>query len=387
MPQTAQKRSNQEFLALARELAEKIGALAEATDKARDVPASTIESFREHGLLRLFQPARWGGYQADPRLFFDVQNVIAEKCGSTGWVYGVLCVQSFIVSLFDERAQADVWAEDGDALISSSFPPMGKAEEVDGGYRLSGRWSFSSGSTYGKWAVIGAKDKDAPGFGLRLFLVPRADYSIDNVWNSVGLVGTGSNDILIEGAFVPAYRSRILPVGLTNEPTRDDSVPELYRMPWLHLFSASVANLSVGIARGALKAFLKRAKTRVSPLTGKATREDPTILPIVAQLDADIEMTEAIFKRNFGILLDYIRRDQAIPMHEALQLRVQLTTATRRLAAGVDELVLKTGASGLGRDSPINRAWLDINAARVHPGNDPTMTYAMYGAMLMDRAT
>ena len=373
-------------MTIATELAEKIGTRAVATDKARDVPASSINELQSAGLLRLLQPAKWGGYEVEPGVFFDVQNAIAEKCGSTGWVYGVLCVETFMVALFSERAQADVWAENGDALVSSSFPPVGKVEEVDGGYRLSGRWPFSSGSTHAQWVLLGAKDKDAPGFGLRLNLLPRTDCSIDNVWNSYGLGGTGSNDIVVENAFVPAYRSLVLPLGLVNVLERDAPGPELFRVPWLHLFSASVANISVGIARGALKAFLKYSKARVSPLSGKAAKDDPTIHPIVAQLDADIEMTEMIFKRNFGILLDYVRRDQEIPLHEALRLRVQLTSATRRLAAGVDQLVLKTGASGLDRDTPLNRAWLDINAMRVHPGNDPAMTYSMYGASLIDRA-
>src|SRR5690242_11363627 len=93
--------------------------------------------------------------------------------------------------------------------MSSSYAPTGRATPVDGGYRLSGRWSFSSGSEHARWVLLGgiAPDEDGNPTDFRTFLVPAADYTVDDVWDTVGLRGTGSNDIVIEDAFVPTYRT------------------------------------------------------------------------------------------------------------------------------------------------------------------------------------
>src|SRR3546814_512598 len=186
------------LVARARALAPQIQASVEAVDQLRDVPAETIKAIQEAGLFRIFQPTRWGGLQHDPRMFFDIQNALAEVCASTAWVYGVLCVQSFLLTLLDKQAQADVWGENAEALISSSFQPTGKVEVVKGGFRFSGRWTFSSGSSHAQWALVGAMippQSDGGQSEMRLFLVPRKDYEIIDTWHTFGLRGTGSNDI------------------------------------------------------------------------------------------------------------------------------------------------------------------------------------------------
>jgi 3-hydroxy-9,10-secoandrosta-1,3,5(10)-triene-9,17-dione monooxygenase len=362
------------------------GAGAIATDKARDVPKSSIEALRAAGLFRIFQPKRWDGLEADPLLFFDIQNAIAESCASTAWVYGVLSVQPLVLARFDERAQRDVWGDNPDALVCSSFAPMGKAQKAEGGYRLSGRWSFSSGSSHAQWCLIGAKDEGAPPPGVRLFLVPRGDFVIDDVWDTFGLRGTGSHDLLVEDAFVPAYRSQVVPAGTAFNPNADMPDGEIYRIPWSYLASASIANFTIGVARGALRAFLKMAKTKISSLSGAAAKDDPMLIAAAARLDAEIDQAETTMRRNFEILLDHVRQSKPLTAEDGLRLRLQITSIARRLAAGLDSLMLHVGASGINNASPITRAWLDLMAARVHPGNDPTMPTAMYGAALIAKA-
>src|SRR3546814_11720281 len=92
-------------------------------------------------------------------MVFGIQNALAEVCASTAWVYGVLCVQSFLLTLFDEQAQADVWGENAKELISSSFQQTGKVDVVKGGFRFSGCWTFSSGSSHAQWALAGAMNE------------------------------------------------------------------------------------------------------------------------------------------------------------------------------------------------------------------------------------
>lgn len=362
-----------------------IARLVPEANERRDIPAETIEALRRSDLIRLFQPRRWGGFEADPRSFYALQNQIAEVCGSTAWVYGVLSVQAFVVALFDEDAQADVWEEDPRALVCSSFAPVGSAVPVEGGYRLSGRWSFSSGSSHAGWALLGAKlsaPDGRPG-GLTLFLVPRADFAIADVWNTFGLRGTGSNDIVAQDIFVPRHRSLTLDPGIQNRRSEHRPGPPLYRMPWLYLFASSISNWAVGAARGALDGFLDVTRARVSPLSGKVAREDPAAQQAAARLLAEIDSIEAMYDRHIALLQRHVAADTVLPMRDAWLCRSQLTSALRRLTACVDALMLLQGARAIDLASPVARTWLDLSAARAHIGNDPTIATTMLGAELI----
>src|SRR5271155_577186 len=133
---------------------------------------------------------------------------LAEGCMSSGWVYGVVAVHNWQLGLFDARAQEDVWAKDSSVLIASSYMPKGQVERVDGGFRFSGRWNFSSGVDKAEWLFLGGIVSTKNGVhDYPTFLVPRSDISINDNWHTVGLKGTGSKEVVIEGAFVPEYRT------------------------------------------------------------------------------------------------------------------------------------------------------------------------------------
>jgi 3-hydroxy-9,10-secoandrosta-1,3,5(10)-triene-9,17-dione monooxygenase len=256
VPDAAQ--SPDELMARARALLPAIAARRADADAKRDLPPETVAEIRDAGLFRSFQPKRWGGLELDPRAVLDIQNIFAEVCPSTAWIYGVLSVQAFVLARFEQRAQADVWGPNRDMLMSSSFQPVGKVVPEEGGFRISGRFTFSSGSSHCGWALVGGIVP--PGVGretpeMRLFLLPRSDYVIDDTWHVIGLRGTGSNDIVVDGAFVPAYRTYKPDSGLL--PLRAASgLDALYRLPWMHVFTSMIANPGVGVARGAFAAFI-----------------------------------------------------------------------------------------------------------------------------------
>jgi 3-hydroxy-9,10-secoandrosta-1,3,5(10)-triene-9,17-dione monooxygenase len=176
------------------------------------VPDETIQDFHDAGFFKILQPEQWGGYAMDPQVFYAVGIEVAKSCMSSAWVLGVVAVHNWQLAVFDDQAAQDVWAEDPTVLISSSYAPVGKVQVVDGGFKLSGRWSFSSGSAHCKWAFLGAvvPTPEAP-FDMgnyRTFLVPIEDYEIVDNWDVVGLQGTGSHDIVVDGAFVPEHRTQ-----------------------------------------------------------------------------------------------------------------------------------------------------------------------------------
>src|SRR5580704_11935498 len=199
------------LIARARAMVPHIAACAAEARQARRVSESVVAQIEEAGLFRILQPARWGGYEMKPGTYYDVLIALAEGDMSVGWVYGVLGVHPWLMGLMDERAVRDVWGDDDSVRLCSSLMPVGKAEKVDGGFKLSGHWRFSSGCHYAQWALLGgAVQGGAAGAApdIRLFMVPQAEYRIAHAWRVSGLCATGSDDILVDDVFVPEYRTR-----------------------------------------------------------------------------------------------------------------------------------------------------------------------------------
>ena len=143
--------THDELVALARAMIPALKARAKQTTANRDVPAETIAEMKAAGFFRILQPKRWGGYEMHPNTFFEVQKALAEGCMSTGWMYGVLGCHPYEMALFHDEAQREVWGSDNDMLVSSTYQPVGQVKTVEGGYRLSGHWGFSTGSVHCGW--------------------------------------------------------------------------------------------------------------------------------------------------------------------------------------------------------------------------------------------
>src|SRR5262249_38516935 len=178
----------------------------------------------------------------------DVQMTIAAACPSSAWVLGVVAVHGWQLALFPPQAQEDVWGRDREALISSSNAPTGKVIRVEGGFRISGRWSFSSGCDHCHWVFLGGFAPTAPGEkpDMRTFLLPRSDYRIDDNWHVAGLKGTGSKDIVVEDAFVPEHRThRLIDGYLLKSPGHALNPAPLYRLPFGQIFVRSVSTSAI----------------------------------------------------------------------------------------------------------------------------------------------
>jgi 3-hydroxy-9,10-secoandrosta-1,3,5(10)-triene-9,17-dione monooxygenase len=235
----------QTLLAAARKLGPALQLRAAAARTAGRVPDETIADFHRAGFFRILQPEQWGGYAMDPQVFYAVGLEIAQHCPSSAWILGVIAVHNWQLAIFDDRAAQDVWADDPTVLISSSYAPVGKVKVVEGGFRLSGRWSFSSGCQHCRWAFLGAvvPTPEAP-FDManyRTFLVPIDDYQIVENWDVVGLQGTGSHDIVVEDVFVPEHRTHKSMDGfLCDNPGNRVNTAPLYRMPFMQVFVRAV---------------------------------------------------------------------------------------------------------------------------------------------------
>jgi 3-hydroxy-9,10-secoandrosta-1,3,5(10)-triene-9,17-dione monooxygenase len=356
---------------------------AQQAEDARNVPAESVESLERAGFFRLLQPARYGGIEADPQAFYTAVRMIASACGSTGWVASVVGVHPWQLALFPARAQEDVWGTDRATRMSSSYAPTGKAEAVDGGHRLTGRWSFSSGCDHASWVLLGGIVPDANGVpaDFRTFLLPRSDYAIDDVWDTVGLRGTGSNDIVVDGAFVPAHRSlSFTDVTRCSCPGHEVNDAPLYRLPYGSVFSYAITTPVIGMATGAYAAHVdyQRSRVRASYVGAKAA-EDPHSQVRIAEAAAEIDAAWLALERNMTDLLGYARAHEKIPLPVRLRSRRDQVLGTGRAIAAIDLLFENSGGRALKTGTPIQRFWRDAHAGRVHAINDPERALSVFG--------
>ncbi|MFC0865945.1 3-hydroxy-9,10-secoandrosta-1,3,5(10)-triene-9,17-dione monooxygenase oxygenase subunit [Sphaerimonospora cavernae] len=378
--------TEQEVLEAVRGLIPAIRERAAEAEEARRIPDSTVKELAEAGFFRLLQPKRYGGVEADPVTFYTAVKEIAAACGSTGWIASVLGVHPWQLGLFPVQAQEDVWGETPNARISSSYAPTGKITPVEGGFRVSGRWSFSSGCDHADWVFLGGliTGPDGAPVDMRTFLLPRSDYRIDDVWNVIGLSGTGSNDIVVEDAFVPEHRT--LSFSLTSAcdcPGNEVNTAALYRLPFAAVFSTTISTPIVGMAQGALDAYVKHTKQRISVSYGNKVAEDPHAQVRIATASSEIDAAWALMERNISELLRHAEAGQELPFELRLRTRRDQVLATQRCIKAVDMLFESAGGRALAHGNAIQRGWRDAHAGRVHAVNDPERALTMYGKGLL----
>ncbi|MGW2127781.1 3-hydroxy-9,10-secoandrosta-1,3,5(10)-triene-9,17-dione monooxygenase oxygenase subunit [Streptomyces coelicoflavus] len=360
-----------------------IGKRAVAADEARRIPEATVRELTGAGVFRMLQPARYGGLESDPVDFYQVVRAISAVCCSTGWVASVLGVHPWQLGLFPRRAQDDVWGEDPDTRISSSYAPVGRLTPVDGGYRLTGRWSFSSGCEHATWALLGALVVGAEGRPVDFLtvLVPRSDYTIEDAWDVVGLRGTASNDIVVETAFVPGHRVlRNYEQARLKVPGQQVNKGPLYRLPFGAIFTSAITAPVIGAVSGGYESYVSLMKERVRlSLGGGRFTEDPFAQVAIARAASDIDATVLQMDRNLRELSELAAAHREIPMELRLRTRRDQVRGTERAVAAIDLLFKTAGGNALRRGNPVERAWRDAHAGSVHVANDVERALAMYG--------
>ncbi|MEV0973985.1 3-hydroxy-9,10-secoandrosta-1,3,5(10)-triene-9,17-dione monooxygenase oxygenase subunit [Microtetraspora glauca] len=372
-----------EVLESVRALLPYIAGRARSTDENRRVPAESIQELVEAGVFRMLQPRRYGGAESDPVRFYEVVREISGACGSTGWVASVLGVHPWQLGLFAEAAQDEVWGVDPDTLVASSYAPVGRLIPVEGGYELSGRWKFSSGCEHAQWALIGGLIVGAEGrpVDFMTVLVPRSDYVIEDVWDVIGLRGTASNDIVVDRAFVPEYRTmRNYEQAQLRGPGQRVNTGPLYRMPFATVFTSAITGAVVGAVAGCYTSYITAMRDRVRlSLGGGRFAEDQFAQVAVARAASEIDAAILQMDRNVREVYQHAVDGAEIPMELRLRARRDQVRATERVLEAIDILFKTAGGNSLQRGNPIERAWRDAHAGSVHVANDVERALALYG--------
>lgn len=371
----------------ARDLIPKLKERAGKTEAARQLPAETIAEMKAAGLFDVLKPKMYGGYEMDPQVFYDVQMALAEGCMSTAWVYGVVGVHNWQIALFDPRAAQDVFGKDPSTLIASTYMPKGQVTPVEGGFRFSGRWGFSSGIDHCDWVFLGGLIFNAgqpPEY--RTFLLPKSDYEVIDTWHTMGLKGTGSKDIVVKDVFVPEYRTHKASDGfMGTNPGRDTFTADLYKLPFGQIFVRAVSTAAIGGLQGALDTFLEFAKVRVGDMGNKTSEQAPAQLA-AAEAATAIDEMKLVLNRNFSVLQTKIRNKQPLDdIQQRLLFRHQASQTVERCANKAYQLFSVCGGRGIFTDFPLYRYMTDIMAARGHYANNPEQFGRNFGGFLLGR--
>ncbi|NBE52581.1 3-hydroxy-9,10-secoandrosta-1,3,5(10)-triene-9,17-dione monooxygenase oxygenase subunit [Streptomyces boluensis] len=377
-----------DVLAAVRDLVPSLRERAAEAETQRRVPDTSIKELEDTGFFQLLQPKAFGGQAADPLVFYTAVKEIAKACGSTGWVASVVGVHPWHVALYGPRAQQEVWGKDPKTRIASSYAPTGKATPVDGGFRLSGRWHFSSGCDHAQWVLLGCLVADSEGnvVDMRTFLIPRTEYRVDDVWDTVGLRGTGSNDIVVEDVYVPDHRALSFgPVTALDVPGHELNPEPLYRLPYAAVFTTTISTPIVGIAEGAYESYVAATTERIRVSYGQKVAEDPFAQVRIARAGSDIDSCWLQLTRNIRELYELAERGAELPTELRARTRRDQVLATERAVGAVDLLMENAGGNAMRTGpNPVQRAWRDVHTGRGHAANDPERALLVYGQAALD---
>lgn len=367
-----------------RSLFPKFASRAAAAEKERCVPRESMDELHKAGFFRWFVPKRYGGFEWMPTDAYRVAIEMGTFCPSTAWVSLLLSVHNHLLAIMDKQAQDKVWGDDPEALVSSSFAPIGNVRSVKGGFELNGHWPFSSGVDHCQWAIVASRIDKEPGREA-FFLVSNKQYVINDNWHVAGMKATGSKEVVLDHVFVPERDSiTFQAVNWGDPPGRAINNVPLYWIPFVPLFTWVVCVHALGPAISVRNDFIKRTAKRIGAYTGDKLRERGLTMARLAEASAEIDSAELIFKRDFARMEDVAQERRQADLDDFFRIKFDAVYALELSVRALDRLWRASGAHALFEDSSIQRNLRDIHAMSQHGGADIDAALTDYGRFLLD---
>jgi 3-hydroxy-9,10-secoandrosta-1,3,5(10)-triene-9,17-dione monooxygenase len=355
---------------------------AARAEQLRQVPPETVQDLIASKLIRIGNPERYGGHGIEVDAAYDVGWELARGCGSTGWCYSLWTIHNWWAGHFSEQAQDELFAGGADTVYSTGLNPAGgKAESVGGGLRLSGRWTFSSGCDAATWAMVAIP---GPGPDGRFWLLlPRSDYEIVDTWFASGMRGSGSKDIVVKDALVPAHR--------VLDPNRagdlDATGWELhgrlsYRVPLRCMAGWDLAAPLIGMAQGAVD----ELTACLRDTSGPGRTADSVALQLrLAEASAEVDAARALHRQDIGEMLDRAARGRAFTELDRVRYRRDKAFVAKLCLRAVNRLFEAGGARAVMDSEPLQRFHRDAHAAAHHQALSWDLPAEQYGRELLRR--
>jgi 3-hydroxy-9,10-secoandrosta-1,3,5(10)-triene-9,17-dione monooxygenase len=376
-----------EAMLRARALVPTLRQRADQADAAREMLPETIDDLHRTGLLRFHQPRRWGGMELDFVALFDIPAEVARGCASTGWNVANLGVHHWMLALYDERAQEEVWSKNPDALIASGIAyPQGRGRAVDGGFLVTGFWNFSSGVDAADWNMLAVTVRDGERVvDHRMCLVPRSDYEIVDDWHVLGMRSTGSKSVRATDLFVPEHRALCMyqARGGSEFPGAHANPNPIYRVPLSALGSHCLASAGVGNAQAALDLTIEAIRERSTSYTALRMRDFQAVQLRVAGAGARVDAARLVIRADCLEAQRIAEENRAPTVEEKLRFKRNVAYAMDLCTEAVDALHALAGANGIYDRYPIQRLFRDQHALAAHIGFSWDAQGAPWGLVAM----
>jgi alkylation response protein AidB-like acyl-CoA dehydrogenase len=385
-PQTAAP-TTAELVARARALRPLLAANASQGEADRRVAEESIQAMTDAGLFKIAVPGRYGGYETSVRTMLEVSAAVGEADGGTAWVLTLINVCSWLVGLFPEQAQDDIFGADPAALVSGVLAPTATAVKVDGGWRVTGKWYYNSGSWHATWAGLGIPVTDADGEVVNqgLALIPRDDLGLEDTWFVAGMKSTGSNCLVAQDVFVPEHRVMLVPPAIFGDyPTEHAAGEPFYRSAFVPVLALVLVGPQLGMGQAALDYVIgKAAKKPVSYTFFTAQTESVGFQLQVAEAARLIDTARLHAFRAADDIDQAAARGEYPDLLTRARVRSDTGYVAECVTRAIDILLYAHGAGSFAEVSPLQRIWRDSATAARHAVVSPQVGYEVYGKALL----
>jgi alkylation response protein AidB-like acyl-CoA dehydrogenase len=363
-----------------------VGRLAERAREAEDLrrlPEATLADLRATGLTELLVPKRFGGQQADFPTILDPVRRMAHGCTSSAWTIGFYTLHNWMLALFGEQAQEEAFAT-LPFLAPAPLAPTGRGVAVDGGIRLTGRWSWATGVMAGNWLIVGALCGPDDAIYPALALLPAADFTVEDVWHTDGMRATGSNDVVVTDAFVPEHRLvRVIDIYGGTAPGASLYDSSTYRWPMVPALALLAAMPALGSAERVSELYAERLAERVLSYEGVIQRDKPIAQAHLGEARVRLRALRGLLADTVGTIEDIVNSGDSVPRPvrgEARMAAAHIVHESRALIAALTEA---SGASAHFLGSPLQRFKRDVDVISGHVVFDYDTSRELAGALAL----
>ena len=354
---------------------------AQEAERLRRLPQATVAEFRQMELFRLLLPARFGGIQASfPELLQPIRRM-AHGCASSAWTLGFYALHNWMLSLFDPRLQEEVFAS-GPVLAPAPLAPTGRGVPADGGVRLTGRWSWATGAMDADWVVVGALVERQDGIEPALVVVPAANVEVADTWQTAGMRGTGSHDVIVTDVFVPEHRMvAVADIYAGTAPGAREHGVATYRWPMVPALALTAAMPVLGAAERVTELFAERLGERVLAYSGTAQKDQPAAQIRLADAKVRLRALQALITRTAEGIEAIVAAGERVRRSVRAEARLAAAHTVHESRAIIADLLEASGASAQFLSNPLQRAKRDVDIAAGHVVFDYDVSRELLGAL------
>lgn len=361
-----------------------VAALAERAEEAetlRRLPEATVADLTASGFTELLVPAAYGGQQAPFPALLDPVRRMAHGCTSSAWTIGFLTLHNWMLALFGEQAQQEAFA-DRPFLAPAPLAPTGRGVPVDGGIRLTGRWSWATGVMHANWIIVCALCGPDDGLLPALALLPAGDITVEDVWHTDGMRATGSNDAMVTDVFVPEHRLvRVTDIYAGTAPGAGLHDSATYRWPMVPALALLSAMPALGSAERVTETYAQRLAERVLAYEGVMQKDKPIAQARLAGAQVRLRALRGLLADTVGEIETIVAAGDSVDKPVRAQARLAAAHIVAESKAVITDLMGAGGASIHFLSSPMQRFKRDVDVLSGHVVFDYDTARELAGAL------